>query len=136
MPVIHKHSGDDMDDSTEFDDVTEPVAVVIRPDGSIDAYGYVAVIDQRPAGGIPPSLHVRVMTSDEGVQLVADLPDWPYPIPRVGDYLFHPPYSPGNREDIAGHVKSVGWRTHDRPAEDSGATAFVQTAQPYVKIVI
>jgi hypothetical protein len=31
----------------EFRDVTEPVAVVLRDNGSVDVYGYVAVVDQR-----------------------------------------------------------------------------------------
>jgi len=80
-------------------------------------------------------LHVRVMTNDGGMQVVADLPNWPYPLPSVGDYLFHPPLTPGeDSTNIAGHVKTVTWRTHDRPAEPIGQ--FVMTAHPYVEIVI
>lgn len=45
--AIRYHSSDDMDGLGEFDGVTAPVAVVIRADGSIDAYGYLAVVDQR-----------------------------------------------------------------------------------------
>jgi hypothetical protein len=52
---IRRHSSDDMTGLGEFTGTTEPVAVVIRPDGSIDVYGYVAVIDQR--GG--PRFDVR-----------------------------------------------------------------------------
>ncbi len=44
---IRYHSSDDMTGLGEFDGIAEPVAVVIRPDGSIDAYGYIAVVDQR-----------------------------------------------------------------------------------------
>lgn len=44
---IRYHSSEAMSDTREFDGVYEPVAVVIRADGSIDAYGYVAVIDER-----------------------------------------------------------------------------------------
>lgn len=47
MSYTRHHSSDDMT-GPEFANVTEPVAVVIRPDGSADVYGYVAVIDQRP----------------------------------------------------------------------------------------
>lgn len=47
---IRYHSGDDMSGLGEFENVMEPVAVVLRPDGSIDAYGYVAVIDQVERG--------------------------------------------------------------------------------------
>lgn len=42
------HSSDDMDGSRELAGVTEPVAVVVRPDGSLDVYGCVGVVDQRP----------------------------------------------------------------------------------------
>jgi len=41
------HSSDDMSGLGELAAVTEPVAVVLRPDGSVDVYGHVAVIDQR-----------------------------------------------------------------------------------------
>lgn len=47
--TVRYHSSDDMDGLGELSDVTEPVAVVIRPGGSVDVYGCVAVIDQRPA---------------------------------------------------------------------------------------
>jgi hypothetical protein len=45
---IRYHSSDDMAGLGEFRDVTEPVAVVLRNDGSVDVYGYIAVVDQRP----------------------------------------------------------------------------------------
>jgi hypothetical protein len=54
---IRQHSSEDMAGLGEFTDTAEPVAVVLRPDGSVDVYGYVAVIDQsddprpRPADG-------------------------------------------------------------------------------------
>ena len=44
---VRVHSADDMCGLGELADVTEPAAVVIRPDGSVDAYGYLAVVDQR-----------------------------------------------------------------------------------------
>jgi hypothetical protein len=44
---IRYHSSDDMDGVGELPGVTEPVAVVIRPDGSLDVYGDVAIVDQR-----------------------------------------------------------------------------------------
>lgn len=46
---IRYHSADDMMGLGELAEVTEPAAVVIRPDGSVDVYGYMAVIDQRGA---------------------------------------------------------------------------------------
>jgi hypothetical protein len=47
--TVRYHSSDYMDGLREFAGVTEPVAVVIRPGGSVDVYGCVAIIDQRPA---------------------------------------------------------------------------------------
>lgn len=46
---IRYHSSDDMTGVGEFRDVMEPVAVVLRSDGSVDVYGQVAVIDQTGA---------------------------------------------------------------------------------------
>lgn len=46
MADIRNHSSDDMT-GPEFSSIVEPVAVVLRSDGSIDSYGHVAVIDQR-----------------------------------------------------------------------------------------
>lgn len=48
MKDIRYHSSDEMNGEGEWEGITEPVAVVIRADGSVDAYGYLAVIDQRP----------------------------------------------------------------------------------------
>jgi hypothetical protein len=45
---VRNHAGgDNMPELPELERVHEPVAVIIRPDGSVDSYGYVAVIDQR-----------------------------------------------------------------------------------------
>jgi hypothetical protein len=46
-PEIRDHSSDDMTDLPELAELTEPVAVVLRRDQSVDVYGYVAVVDQR-----------------------------------------------------------------------------------------
>lgn len=51
---VRYHSSDDMAGLGEFRDVIEPVAVVLRKDGSVDVYGYVAVVDQRPAKQFEP----------------------------------------------------------------------------------
>jgi hypothetical protein len=73
------------------------------------------------------AIHMRIV---QGPELVADLPEWDGPVPRAGDYIFHPPLGP-SPEGIAGCVKTVTWRTHDR-AKD----AFVMTAHPYVEITL
>ncbi|SRR5579871_6770612 len=46
---VRYHSSDDMTGVGELATMTEPVAVVLRQDGSVDAYGSVGVIDQRRA---------------------------------------------------------------------------------------
>jgi hypothetical protein len=78
------------------------------------------------------TIHMRIM---QGPDLIADLPEWDGPVPQVGDYLFHPPYTAESFEGIAGCVKTRTWRTHDRPA-DPDATSFVMTQNPYVEICI
>jgi len=77
------------------------------------------------------TLHMRIIQDGE---LIADLPEWDGPVPREGDYIFHPPLGP-SPEGIAGSVRTVTWRTHDRPA-DPDAKGFVMTAHPYVEIRI
>jgi hypothetical protein len=67
----------------------------------------------------------------QGPDLIADLPEWDGPVPRAGDYIFHPPYKPGDFEGIAGSVACVKWRTHDRAGD-----VFVMTAHPYVEVVL
>lgn len=76
-------------------------------------------------------IHMRIV---QGPDLIADLPEWPGPVPRTGDYIFHPPLGRSG-EGIAGCVKLVTWRTHDR-SDDPDATAFVMTAHPYVEITV
>lgn len=78
---------------------------------------------------------MRILTSDNGPQVVADLPAWPAgAVPRVGDYLFHPNQDPDKQNDphqIAGQVKTVTWQTHVRTEK-----GFVQNPVPYVEIWI
>lgn len=90
-----------------------------------------------PEPQLAAPVHVRIT---QGRELIADLPAWPHAIPQRGDYLFHPPFgdqavTPDTGTGIAGCVKTVTWRTHDRP-EDPDATAFTQTARPYVELHI
>jgi hypothetical protein len=78
-------------------------------------------------------IHMRITQHGE---LIADLPRWSGPVPRTGDYIFHPPTQEGAGEPhahsaIAGCVRTVTWRTHDR-----GPRGFVQTDQPYVEITL
>jgi hypothetical protein len=50
MSDIRRHSSDDMDRDAELAEVIDPVAVVLRADGSVDTYGLVTVVDQRRYG--------------------------------------------------------------------------------------
>ena len=80
-------------------------------------------------------LHIRIVSGNE---LVADLPDWPGPVPRAGEYVFHPPFGnqdviPDQRTGISGSIKTVTWRLYDRTPQGTG---FVQTARPFIEITI
>jgi hypothetical protein len=44
---LRYHLADDMTGLGELCQVTEPVAVVLRNDNSVDVYGHVAIVDQR-----------------------------------------------------------------------------------------
>lgn len=79
-----------------------------------------------------PGVHMRIVQRG---QLIADLPDWRHPVPAPGDYLFHPPVTPGRLENIAGCVQTRTWHTHDRP-DGPGAHGFTPTAHPYVELAI
>jgi hypothetical protein len=83
-------------------------------------------------------VHVRVT---QGNELVADLPEWEWDIPEVGDYLFHPPQlgqpsEPENLSAIAGCVTSRVWRMYERLPRMLRASeeGFRQTHRPYVEI--
>jgi hypothetical protein len=47
MHEVRHHSSDEMVAVTELTATAGPVGVVIRPDGSVDVYGYVGIVDQR-----------------------------------------------------------------------------------------
>jgi hypothetical protein len=72
-------------------------------------------------------MHMRIV---QGPEIIADLPKWDGPVPRAGEYIFHPPLG-NSQEGIAGRVRSVTWRTHDR-----GPDGFVMTAHPYAEVCI
>lgn len=84
-------------------------------------------------------IHMTVIQEGE---VVIDLPEWPGPVPQRGDYLFHPPFESNGPDpvgqgplgnNVAGCIKVVKWRTHDRTTDGNH---FVQTAHPYVEITI
>lgn len=86
-------------------------------------------------------IHMRIMTVDDGPGVVADCPEWDAPVPRVGDSLFHPPLTPGEEPTltsghIAGAVKTVIWRTHEREDDGTQFGRFVQATRPYVELWI
>ncbi len=81
------------------------------------------------------TIHLRIVQEN---QLIADLPKWPGPIPRKGDYLFHPPVSAEDEPfTTAGHVKTVTWRLYDRPPAGTRPSSFmIPSPHPYVEICI
>jgi hypothetical protein len=72
----------------------------------------------------------------DGNALIAVIEDYEGPVPRVGEYLFHPPlhdaadYNGG----IAGQVKTVTWALHGRP--QSSEPHFVARPHPVVEVAI
>ena len=49
------------------------------------------------------TIHMRIV---QGNDLIADLPEWPGPVPREGDYIFHPPFR--NRAGAGRIARQVG----------------------------
>ena len=77
------------------------------------------------------TVHMRIV---KGGQTVVDLPEWPHPIPRAGDYIFHPGRVRGTApHDIAGCVRTVTWMTHDRTGDGK---RFMMPDDPYVELEI
>jgi hypothetical protein len=81
-------------------------------------------------------IHMRVVS---GSETVVDLPEWDGPVPRTGDYLFHPgPEGTHPQDDswgadnVAGCVSTVTWHLHQR----TGDGRFIMTTEPYVEITI
>jgi hypothetical protein len=53
---IRIHNTDAMVGLAELEHVTDDFAVVVRADGSLDVYGYVPIVDQRPVPGLGDEL--------------------------------------------------------------------------------
>jgi hypothetical protein len=77
----------------------------------------------------------------QGHETVARVEDYDGPVPRVGDYLFHPDLDDDGTRDmalhssgIAGCVKTVTWGLYTRPR--NGEAYFVKRAAPVVEIAI
>jgi hypothetical protein len=54
MQYVRFHPADHMEGLRELAGVTEPAAVVVRPDGTLDVYGPVDVVDQRTIADLHP----------------------------------------------------------------------------------
>lgn len=77
----------------------------------------------------------------QGHETVARVEDYDGPVPRVGDYLFHPDLDDDGTSDmtlqgtgIAGCVKTVTWGLYTRPS--NGEAHFVKRAVPVVEVEI
>jgi hypothetical protein len=77
----------------------------------------------------------------QGHETVARVEDYDGPVPRVGDYLFHPDLDDDGTRDmtlrstgIAGCVKAVTWGLYTRPS--NGEAYFVKRAVPVVEVAI
>jgi hypothetical protein len=69
-------------------------------------------------------------------QTVAVIEGWDGPVPRAGDYIYHP----GKPEPviggaISGCVRQVVWGIYARP-QDGKERHFVNSAAPFAEVVI
>lgn len=77
------------------------------------------------------NVDLRVM---QGGEVVADIIDYDGPIPRKGDYVFHPALEGDGIMGTAGTVASVTYLIYSRPRQ-LGVTWFVRRrGRPYVEI--
>ena len=84
------------------------------------------------------SVRLVIMQANE---TVARIEDYDGPVPRVGEYLFHPDLDDDGTRDmtlhgcgIAGSVKSVTYGIYTRP--QNGEEYFVKRPVPVVEIQI
>jgi len=71
----------------------------------------------------------------DGNALIAVIKDYEGPVPRVGEYLFHPGQTDADYDGgIAGEVKSVTWALYKRP--QNGEPYFVGRLTPVVEVTI
>lgn len=72
---VRYHSTDDMGPpGGELAAISEPVAVVLRPDGSVDVYGCIAIVDQRQAVSSLP-LAVRAPEALDLARAIVEIAD-------------------------------------------------------------
>jgi hypothetical protein len=77
----------------------------------------------------------------QGHETVARVEDYDGPVPRVGEYLFHPDLDDDGTSDmslhgtgIAGCVKAVTWGLYTRPR--NGEPYFTRRPVPVVEVAI
>ena len=65
--------------------------------------------------------------------VIAEIQDYAGPIPRVGEYIYHPPLNPrrGDFQNVM-HVRTVRYGILTR----AGGPHFTGNADPYVEIVV
>jgi hypothetical protein len=71
-------------------------------------------------------------------QAVAVVEEWEGPVPRVGDYMYHPESGEGAggklNGAIAGCVLQVIWGIYARPPKD--LRHFVKSGAPFAEVVL
>jgi len=77
---------------------------------------------------------INVMVT-QGGETVAVIEEWDGPVPRAGDYIYHPGRSePEIGGGIAGKVLQVVWGIYARPRDN--APYFVKSGAPFVEVVL
>jgi hypothetical protein len=79
---------------------------------------------------------VRLIITQDN-EVVADVPDYQGPVPRVGEYIHHPRQvqpGPGYLDNVVS-VKVVSYGIIARP-EDGETRHFVGAAEPFVEVIV
>jgi hypothetical protein len=79
---------------------------------------------------------MRLIITQEN-QVVADIPDYQGPVPRVGEFIHHPCHAqpgPGYLDGVMS-VWAVSYGIIARP-EDGETGHFVGAAEPFVEVIV
>lgn len=74
-----------------------------------------------------------IITESPGSAVVGVVDDWTGPVPQKGDYIEHPPFSPGGMPNVMS-VKCVVYRMLTRPT--GGEEHFTAHPEPQVEISV
>jgi hypothetical protein len=74
-----------------------------------------------------------IITEGPGNQLIGVIDEWAGPVPQRGEYIEHPPFTPGSMPNVMS-VKCVTYRMITRPAGIEGV--FIAHPEPCIEISV